>query len=125
MYALSRTTSRQQGGTVQAKSCTVPIFVPLRLCTVPAFVVPSRRLLYRPDVCNCTVPYIPHAVPKYAARDPAWTNRDYRVICNHRVHLHNLWESSIFCVLPKACVYVEVYEVSGWPGANMISREPH
>ena len=39
-----RTTSRQQGGTVQAKSCTVPIFVSFRLCIVPAFVVPYRRV---------------------------------------------------------------------------------
>ena len=35
--------------------------------------VPSRRLLYRPDVCNCTVPYIPCTVTEYAVRDPAYT----------------------------------------------------
>ena len=46
------------------KSCTVPIFVPFRLSNIPA-------LLYRPDVCNCTVPYLPRTAPAYAVRDPA------------------------------------------------------
>ena len=50
----------------QLKSCTVPIFVPFRLSSIPA-------LLYRPDACNCTKPYIPHTVPAYAVRDPAQT----------------------------------------------------
>ena len=48
------------------KSCTVPILVPLRLSNIPV-------LLYRPDVCNCTVPYVPRTVPAYAVRDPAQT----------------------------------------------------
>ena len=61
----ARKTSQQQGGTVQAKSCTVPIFVPFRLCNGLAFVV------HIPDMCNCTVPYIPRTVPAYAVRDPA------------------------------------------------------
>ena len=39
-----RTTTRQPGGTVHAISCTVPIFVPFRLCNVPVFVVQSRRV---------------------------------------------------------------------------------
>ena len=29
-------------------------------------------MLYRPDVCNCTMPYVPRTVPGYAVRDPAW-----------------------------------------------------
>ena len=61
---ISRTTTRQPGGTVHAVSCTVPIFVPFRLFNVPVFVVLS-------DVCNCTVPYIPRTVAAYAVRDPA------------------------------------------------------
>ena len=42
----------------------------------------SQRLLYRPDVCKCTVPYIPRTVPAYAVRDGTavvvafLTNRD-------------------------------------------------
>ena len=35
--------------------------------------VKSRRMLYRPDVCNCTMPYVPRTVPAYAVRDPAYT----------------------------------------------------
>ena len=31
-------------------------------------------MLYRPDVCNCTMPYVPRTVPAaYAVRDPAYT----------------------------------------------------
>ena len=35
--------------------------------------VKSRRMLYRPNVCNCTMPYVPRTVPAYAVRDPAYT----------------------------------------------------
>ena len=47
------------------KSCTVPFMYPSDL-------VKSRRMLYRPDVCNCTMPYVPRTVPAYAVRDPAY-----------------------------------------------------
>ena len=30
-------------------------------------------MLYRPNVCNCTMPYVPRTVPAYAVRDPAYT----------------------------------------------------
>ena len=30
-------------------------------------------MLYSPDVCNCTMPYVPRTVPAYAVRDPAYT----------------------------------------------------
>ena len=30
-------------------------------------------MLYCPDVCNCTMPYVPCTVPAYAVRDPAYT----------------------------------------------------
>ena len=30
-------------------------------------------MLYRADVCNCTMPYVPRTVPAYAVRDPAYT----------------------------------------------------
>ena len=30
-------------------------------------------MLYRPEVCNCTMPYVPRIVPAYAVRDPAYT----------------------------------------------------
>ena len=30
-------------------------------------------MLYRPDVCNCTMPYVPCTVPAYAIWDPAYT----------------------------------------------------
>ena len=30
-------------------------------------------MLYRSDVCNCTMPYVPRTVPAYAVRDPAYT----------------------------------------------------
>ena len=48
------------------KSCTVPILYRSDL-------VKSRRMLYRPDVCNCTMPYVHRTVPAYAVRDPAYT----------------------------------------------------
>ena len=48
------------------KSCTVPILY-------RSDSVKSRRMLYRPDVCNCTMPYVPRTVPAYAVRDPAYT----------------------------------------------------
>ena len=35
--------------------------------------VKFRRMLFRPDVCNCTMPYVPRTVPAYAVRDPAYT----------------------------------------------------
>ena len=47
----------------------------LRSCTVPFLyrsdLVTFRRMLYRPDVCNCTMPYIHRTVLAYAVRDPA------------------------------------------------------
>ena len=48
------------------KSCTVLILYRSDL-------VKSRRMLYRPKVCNCTMPYVPCTVPAYAVRDPAYT----------------------------------------------------
>ena len=48
------------------KSCTVPILYRSDL-------VKSPRMLYRPNVCNCTMPYVPRTVPAYAVRDPAYT----------------------------------------------------
>ena len=30
-------------------------------------------MLYSPDVCNFTMPYVPRTVPAYAVRDPAYT----------------------------------------------------
>ena len=30
-------------------------------------------MLYRPDVCNCTIPYVRRTEPAYAVRDPANT----------------------------------------------------
>ena len=45
--------------------------VPSRFLYRSEFVT-SWRLLYRPDVCNRTMPYIPRTVPAYAVvRDPA------------------------------------------------------
>ena len=42
----------------------------LKSCTVPFLyrpdLVKSRRMLYRPDVCNCTMPYVPRTVSAYA-----------------------------------------------------------
>ena len=57
----SRKTERTPCVTSQAKIMYRPDFVP------------SRRMLYRPDVCNCTMPYVPRTVPSYAVRDPAYT----------------------------------------------------
>ena len=52
------------------KSCTVPILYHSDL-------VKSRRMLYRPDVCNCTMPYVPRTVSAYAIRDPAYTAAEF------------------------------------------------
>ena len=62
--SLGQCKAEHQAVRYKLKSCTVPIFVPFRLSNIPA-------LLYRPDVCNCTVPYAPRTVPAYAVRDPA------------------------------------------------------
>ena len=35
--------------------------------------VKSRRMLYHPHVCDCTMPYVPRTVLVYAVRDPAYT----------------------------------------------------
>ena len=48
------------------KSCTVPFLYRSDL-------VKFRRMLYRPDVCTCTMPYVPRTVPAYAVREPAYT----------------------------------------------------
>ena len=47
------------------KSCTVPFLYRSDLVTF-------RRMLYRPNVCNCTIPYVHRTVPAYAVRDPAY-----------------------------------------------------
>ena len=46
------------------KSCTNPFLYRSDLVTF-------RRMLYLPDVCNCTMPYVHHTVPAYAVRYPA------------------------------------------------------
>ena len=46
------------------KSCTVPFLYRSELVTF-------RRMLYRPDVCNCTMPYVHRTVSAYAIRYPA------------------------------------------------------
>ena len=46
------------------KSCTVPFLYRSDLVTF-------RRMLYRPDVCNCTMPYVHRTVPAYAVQYPA------------------------------------------------------
>ena len=33
----------------------------------------QAKIMYRPDVCNRTMPYVPRNVPAYAVRDPAYT----------------------------------------------------
>ena len=48
------------------KSCTIPFVYRSEL-------VKSRRMLYSPNVCNCTMSYLPRTVPAYAVRDPAYT----------------------------------------------------
>ena len=60
---LSRETDRTPGVTSQAKIMYRPVLYRSDL-------VKSRRMLYRPDVCNCTMPYVPRTVPVYAERDP-------------------------------------------------------
>ena len=60
----TRETNRTQGVTSQAK-------IMYRLVLYRSDLVKSRRMLYRPDVCNCTMPYVPRTVPAYALRDPA------------------------------------------------------
>ena len=55
-------TERTLGVTSQLKPCNVPILYRSDL-------VKSRR----PDVCNCTMTYVPRTVPAYAVRDPAYT----------------------------------------------------
>ena len=48
----------------QLKSCTDPFLYRSDLVTF-------RRMLYLPDVCNCTMPYVHRTVPAYALRYPA------------------------------------------------------
>ena len=58
----------------------IPPHIPIEKdasCTVPILdrsdLVKSWRMLYRPDVYNCTMPYVPRTVPAYAVRDRAYT----------------------------------------------------
>ena len=37
-------------------------------------------MLYRPDVCNCTMPYVSRTVPAYAVQDPAYTAEVFALI---------------------------------------------
>ena len=67
-YERSRTTDRTPGVTPQAKIMYHPVLYRSDL-------VKSRRMLYSPDVCNCTMPYVPRTVPAYAVRDPAYTQQ--------------------------------------------------
>ena len=46
------------------KSCTDPFLYRSDLVTF-------RSMLYLPDVCNCTMPYVHRTVPAYAVRYPA------------------------------------------------------
>ena len=48
------------------KSCTVPFLYRSDLVTF-------WRMLYRPDMCNCTMPYVHRTVPANAVRYPAYT----------------------------------------------------
>ena len=63
---MSRTTERTPALRHKLKSCTVPFLYRSEL-------EKSWRMLYRPDVCNCTMPYVPRTVPAYAVRYPAYT----------------------------------------------------
>ena len=79
------------------KSCTVPILYRSDL-------VKSRRMLYRPNMCNCTMPYVPRTVPAYAVRDPAYTAEVFAltlvqiyVICPSGLEFLAGWVLSLLC----------------------------
>ena len=74
------------------KSCTVPIFVPFPLSNIPA-------LLYRPDVCNCTMPYAPHTVPVYVV--PCLDSRSGRSVVRAMLKLFSKFTSLKFFSLNK------------------------
>ena len=65
MY-LPRTTDRTPGVTSQAK-------IMYRPALYRSDLVKSRHMLYSPDVCNCTMPYVPRTVLAYAVQNPAYT----------------------------------------------------
>ena len=50
------------------KSCTDPFLYRSDLVTY-------RRMLYHPNVCNCTMPYVHRTVPAYAVRYPCLDSR--------------------------------------------------
>ena len=57
-------------------------------------------MLYRPDVCNCTMPYVPRTVPAYAVRDPAYTAEVVALslveidVCRPGFHVPDISDSS-------------------------------
>ena len=53
------------------KSCTVPFLYRSDLVTF-------RRMLYRPDVCNCTMPYVHRTVPAVCRMGPCLDSRSGR-----------------------------------------------
>ena len=74
------------------KSCTIPILYRSDL-------VKSWRMLYHPDVCNCTMPYVPRTVPAYAVRDPAYTAEVFALtLVKIDVHYTYLTEHSATCI---------------------------
>ena len=61
-------------------------------------------MLYCPDVCNCTMPYVPRTVPAYAVRDPAFTAEVFALtlveIDVSREHSVLVWFGSVcWCLL--------------------------
>ena len=51
----------------------------LKSCTVPSLyrsdLVTFRRMLYRPNVCNCTMPYVHRTVPAVCRTGPCLDSR--------------------------------------------------
>ena len=70
-------------------------------------------MLYQPDVCNCTMPYVPRTVPAYAVRDPAYTAEVFALtlveidvillfsLFNNFIG-ENVWQIS--CIKPEFCI---------------------
>ena len=82
------------------KSCTVPFLYRSDL-------VKSRRMLYRPDVCNCTMPYVPRTVPAYAVRDSAYTAEVFALTLVE-IDVRKYVQSSTVCTISSAALFYSV-----------------
>ena len=72
-------------------------------------------MLYRPDVCNCTMPYVPRTVPAYAVRDSAYTADVFALT------LVEIDVISTYCCKYFFCMQIFVILMQSRTGAQLVN----